>query len=394
VRDSIEQALLELSSEQSLEDAHRDELIIDQDRKGVPGTPDLAITILQKIDKCAIFVADVSIVGDLSNGKGVINSNVAIELGYALKAKGNERILMIANEAFTARERLPFDLKHKAGPIFFNLPDQATNQEIVNEKSKFVGILKNGIRDILVSERAPSKIARHPPIASQQSRMYFNDGEILYRENSRDAEVIIAAKQKEYFYIRIIPTLPSPDLKRAEAKEIISSISPMLRRSHSSYFGPNEWGAISVAIVNSDKTLMSAAQLFLNREIWSFECYLVNRQSKDSERNGVPTGEHEFMFIEAVNKYFECARKKLSISLPIEIELGMIGGKGNFLFMGSEYFEPYWGPFHDDEVVVKREIKTDSIKEREDVCLEFFERLFDSAAHIRPKNFNNIPNKV
>jgi hypothetical protein len=138
---------------------------------------------------------------------------------------------------------------------------------------------------------------------------------------------------------------------------------------------------------------MAATQLFLNREIWGFECYYVNVHSKEGNYNGVPTGIHEQMFYDSLNKYFELARKKLNVSLPIDVELGMIGGKGNYLFMGDNYWEKYWGPFQDDRVTLDKSIRTDELVEREALCLEFFEKLFDSAGNSRPVNYNNFPNK-
>src|SRR5262249_48081008 len=73
------------------------DLHLDQDRQGLPGSPDLARAILDKIDKAAIFVADVTTgaqakgtktpAGKRIKGRRFINPNVAIELGYALRSK-------------------------------------------------------------------------------------------------------------------------------------------------------------------------------------------------------------------------------------------------------------------------------------------------------------------
>ena len=69
---------------------------LDYGRKGLKGSPDLAIKILEKIDNADLFVGDVTPVGKgppyrndegfNSDGKLLMNPNVAIELGYALKA--------------------------------------------------------------------------------------------------------------------------------------------------------------------------------------------------------------------------------------------------------------------------------------------------------------------
>jgi hypothetical protein len=90
--------------------------------QGVPGSPDLARTIFGKIDQAAVFVADVTLVAQMQGEDGgakkkLINSNLAIEYGYAVRALGDQSILMIQNVHYREREELPFDLKHKAGPI-------------------------------------------------------------------------------------------------------------------------------------------------------------------------------------------------------------------------------------------------------------------------------------
>ena len=100
----------------------RQALHLEDDRKGVEGSPDLAPTIFKKIDRAAVFIADVTLVGERSISanspteappKKLINSNVAIEYGYVLRALTDARVLIIQNVHYGDREELPFDLKHK-----------------------------------------------------------------------------------------------------------------------------------------------------------------------------------------------------------------------------------------------------------------------------------------
>lgn len=112
------------------------EMYVDQDRKGISGSPDLARVILEKIEQSAVFVADVTPVGVIPNeskapAKKLINSNVAIELGYALHALTDRALLMVMNGHYGDRTDLPFDLQSKAGPIMFTLPPDADREKIV-----------------------------------------------------------------------------------------------------------------------------------------------------------------------------------------------------------------------------------------------------------------------
>lgn len=141
VRDVLEAAIKELKEMPEIEEAEereaRSELHLDQDRKGIPGSPDLARIILEKIEQSTVFVADVTPIGAVQTSptgeraKKLINGNVAIELGYALHALSDRAILMVLNEHYGGRPDLPFDLQSKAGPIIYNLPPEAAKNEIL-----------------------------------------------------------------------------------------------------------------------------------------------------------------------------------------------------------------------------------------------------------------------
>lgn len=150
VREALEEAIVALQQDPDIQEAARD-AELDHDRKGVPGSPDLANVILNKIGQSDAFVADVTPVGNVlgNTNKRLINSNVAIELGYALSALSDRALLMILNEAYGTRDDLPFDLKHKAGPIIYRLESSASKSKISNEKLSLAGKLKTALREML-----------------------------------------------------------------------------------------------------------------------------------------------------------------------------------------------------------------------------------------------------
>jgi len=108
-RTLIENTLKDTAKEIGEENADI-EPVIDRDTQGVAGAPNIATAIFQKIDSADIFVADVSIIGSAKK-RSVPNPNVLIELGYALKSLGHERIILVFNTAFGKIEKLPFDLR-------------------------------------------------------------------------------------------------------------------------------------------------------------------------------------------------------------------------------------------------------------------------------------------
>ena len=99
------------------------ELAIDRDTKNEPGTPDITQTIFKKIDHSKIFIADISIINPSSIERKTPNPNVLIELGYAAKSLGWDKIICIYNTDFGTIEDLPFDLRQRR-PIFFSLKEQ------------------------------------------------------------------------------------------------------------------------------------------------------------------------------------------------------------------------------------------------------------------------------
>ena len=97
------------------------ELIIDQDTRGRVGKRNIATEVLDKICNCDIFVADLTPItkykpaGQEGLHKLMPNSNVMYEYGYALHAKGENRMIALAsidkaNEEYL--ECMPFDINH------------------------------------------------------------------------------------------------------------------------------------------------------------------------------------------------------------------------------------------------------------------------------------------
>ena len=388
VKEVLEVVVEELRLSDVLDEAQRNELEVDHDRKGVPGIPDLAATIFGKIEKCSVLVADVSVVGTLPSGKAAINSNVGIELGYALHALSSSRVLLVANAAFTEREKLPFDLRHKGGPIFFNLPDAATKSEIETEKKKLVSTLKNAIQVVIQSTpKLPSGPNLFTANSVGNSGLYFDVGDLLFERGTTETAIRVHSDKTKFFYIRVHPKHEVAKQKRSELKDRVSKVGTMSRNG-GFHLEQNKWGAIAIEISDDQKSMYSATQLFVSGEIWSFESYYVDRKSHENDLRGIPTGVHESLILNCVMSCMSLANK--ISSGPYVLEIGMLNANGNYLFMGNSYFEPYWGPIQDSKVILKKEFANAFDKSVKSACLEFFEQIFDSAGHARPDGMNGI----
>jgi len=150
----IEKALADAISEIHADATLGVSLTIDSDTKNVPGTADIANTILTKIDSCGVFLADVTLTGKTDPSvdrvqKPVPNSNVLLELGYAVKAVTWEQIILVMNEEFGRPEEQIFDLRHRNIQIRYRVSEDDANK--VEVQAKLTSEIKAGLLEIIKS---------------------------------------------------------------------------------------------------------------------------------------------------------------------------------------------------------------------------------------------------
>ncbi len=103
------------------------ELAIDRDTKGESGTPDITESIFNKIQKSKVFIADISIINAEAKGRKTPNPNVLIELGYAAKALGWDKVICVYNLDYGAIDDLPFDLRQRR-PLTYSLREKSKSE--------------------------------------------------------------------------------------------------------------------------------------------------------------------------------------------------------------------------------------------------------------------------
>ncbi len=106
IRECIDEAI-DLAQESEAVEAERDEATT-----GMTGSPNIVTTLFSKIDNCDLFIADLSLcfTEDQKCRKRSPNPNVMLELGYAVKALGWERVICLCNTDFG--NEYPFDIEH------------------------------------------------------------------------------------------------------------------------------------------------------------------------------------------------------------------------------------------------------------------------------------------
>jgi len=131
---------------------------LDRDTQGESGAAEIVATILRKIERARVFVADVTLVNTLPSRCGGLaaflfgtpkrltsNPNVLVELGYAAGKLGWERCLLVVNTAFGGPEELPFDLRGRI-VLRYHVANKRDRKAV---RETFIPILRAGIAEAL-----------------------------------------------------------------------------------------------------------------------------------------------------------------------------------------------------------------------------------------------------
>lgn len=223
VRDALRDACDHIARADEVDEANRPQ--IDHDTAGLIGTPDIVASILRKIEEAAVFIADVTPVGrtvsaenqprrpakDLPLVKFLQNPNVMSELGYADRAIGQNRIILVANSArYPGPEALPFDWRHRRGPVLYYLPDGATGSQRQAVRTELAHRLAEYIQPIL-AQVASDTLPRLSALARESSAIdpavwTGADGGIVFNESSiHDERRTAILPPGPRLYIRLAP---------------------------------------------------------------------------------------------------------------------------------------------------------------------------------------------
>jgi len=147
------------NSSSNLEATYSDDnlrIIIDEATRGEPGSPNIPLTILEKIKNADAFVCDITTINQDApkDQRKVANPNVLFELGYAVSQLGWSRIIMLFNKAFgNFPDDAPFDIdRHRASPYKFeplNNNTKTTKKELAAKKQPLVSLLDTAISEII-----------------------------------------------------------------------------------------------------------------------------------------------------------------------------------------------------------------------------------------------------
>jgi hypothetical protein len=139
--------------------------VVDSGMERVGGTPEVATIMFDKIRGAAIFVGDLSLVGEIKQHgnrttKKTANPNVLMEMAYAGAKLGWQRVICVMNQHFARAEKLPVDIRNRRWPVRYRMPpDEKANAEEI--KAKLAEDLKVAIEAIMyVDDQAVADAVR------------------------------------------------------------------------------------------------------------------------------------------------------------------------------------------------------------------------------------------
>ncbi|MES2299948.1 MAG: hypothetical protein V4582_23115 [Pseudomonadota bacterium] len=332
----------EVADDLALYEAARPEL--DHDTLNVPGLAAITETIFDKINVASVFVADLTYVGKShKETKMLPNPNVLIELGYAFKSLGLERIILVANSAYGAGpDNLPFDLRHRRAPIAFNLPVTASKDDRTREQPDLVKKLKPALAGCLVQvieqNSAVLEIPGHSARPGERS-VWFAAGARIEHLGDSGKTYEWEVPDTTRFYMRFRPAKKDTNLSSVEVKNRYSfyALGPWRHGNG----GVNQNGVVAVGYFD-EKEITGAAQWFKDTgELWAFS------NAVTFERGGIPLLAWRDL-PKYVMQYLESSLQflgKTGVTGPIMIEAGITGL--NRVTWPDENYGTYSG--HSDE---------------------------------------------
>ncbi len=395
IRNALETAIAQVNQTDEIDEpdeAFQDgRLQLDYGRKNLKGSPDLAIEILKKIDAATVFVGDVTPVGRGAphktdegvefEGKLLMNPNVAIELGYALKALGTDHVLMIMNSHYGKRADMPFDLGGKGGPIMYNLPPDATPKQIDVEKRKLVAVLVDALKEYVPKPVIVPFEGMKPKIGQG---IYFDDGEILGEDKGSPEKTKWVMPFRKIFWLRLTPSTPLPhplpvDLLTGS----VGRFGPFGIPQGDERVRVNNYGVCYFTPAGSTNNIDAIVQYTRDGEIWGINADYL-RQGEMGQHQLVLTLPIENILITELTLFMRFMREVSQVPLPINVECGLEGIAGHQIAHNG-YTLGKAPVMHRDILQHSGVLRSFDQSEQDAFLMQFFNKLNENSGVSRPK---------
>ncbi len=290
-----------------------DDLEIDHDTKRVLGSPNIVEIIARKIRGASVFIADVTLTGKTCKPDGKkkmqINSNVAIELGYALGTHGDEVVVKVMNDHYGTPEDLPFDVRDRH-PVRFTLAPSGNKLEKKHARDQLSAQFENILSEHYAHwQSSPSQQPEKTPFTLNRAAYWDNSGPLIDALDTHGNRLRLEYDDtKPIVYLRLSPNNKLPELSKNDQVNSLWSSNPPV------FFGTtgginierNRYGAIVFASMGKEKIHGGTTQLFKTGEVWGVASIIF---SYDKENNlYLPSKDFEEYFNKSLEEYVKLAQ--------------------------------------------------------------------------------------
>jgi hypothetical protein len=393
IRDALEAAIEKLKLPKDIEEPseaeRRANLELDHDTKGETGWTDIADSIFKKIESSAVFVADVTPVGKANKGgkraKPIMNPNVAIELGYAIRALTWTSCLGVMNLAFGKIDDLPFDIhRTRSWPVTYTLREGASKEEIEAVKKGLAEAFYLKLRPFLSKPTAQAPIGFERIRAVRPPAFWFAQDASV---GSRRDDVQITMPNERAIFLRLIPTSEPKLISHQKAGHMASKYGSFDDLGNL-YILRNDDGAAMCELMDQTR-VESITQYFCTGEIWGINTVILS-YGESHRFNYMDIAKIENLFRKKLPDFIRAATDDGGVKLPITVVGGVAGVKGWSILFGGVTESGYSRMIKND-VVYERTLNSVDQPAIDEYLLGLFNAIFDASGKPRPQGFNGLP---
>lgn len=395
IESALKRAIQQLNRNEDVLSAMRDEdsVEFDKDTQGVPGSPPIVETILEKISNAAVFVPDLTFVGTSSAGRALPNPNVLIEYGWALNVLGHKRIVSVMNTAFgePTAETMPFDMRHLRHPITYHLSETDGPEQKKKVRDELAKDLERALAAVF--KQMPAEDADANAFVGQPATFspsaFWEKGEIFNFRNER-----ISIPDVPRIFLRLIPNKPLVSIETSkQALELIkfTGLKPMSDGNIDWFYERNKYGAFSIA-QHEGGLVRHLSQLFKTGEIWGVDCWTLALRhdhypylldSNPGVPGVFPCAFFEEVFIKTLENYLKFVREKIQLSLPVKLTVGATDVKGFMMAKGYGVSSRSLGNVVEEHLIKEMIIDNYDTPPRT-ILRPFFEYVWEECGLTRP----------
>lgn len=189
------------------------DLLVDEDTRDRAGNKEIVREVLDKIEKCDVFLADVSPVITLTDESGeelpkhMPNSNVMFEYGYAQHCKGEGRIITLAKiEKGQYKQCMPFDINHNTLTTFKTAADLSHLSDwikniIVEVDRERANIVPDFDCDVAFMDNPSGSQTTIKPIFKKTLYITKEQQEAFGKVNQKVEAIVKPSRKVQMFYV-------------------------------------------------------------------------------------------------------------------------------------------------------------------------------------------------